>query len=316
MIVKDLPSYAELPRINRLKAAHAWQVFGEGDELGRLNLLTPETVAQATSEVRKGSVFNLCLPLNQPNPPFNQHARKQYQHTIFSLGRNSQDDYVDSFYMQASTQWDGFRHARAAEFGFYGGMVDGVGADGDKLGIEKWADHGIVGRGVLADVGRYLEVQGRPLDLHVDRAITVDDLKATLRGENVELRQGDILLLRTGFIEGYLSATGAERQAFYDARNCPGLVGSEDMAEFLWDSGLAAIAADNPAVEDIPGDPANGSLHRRLIPLLGFALGEAFDLGRLAMDCQSDGIYTALFMAAPLNLPGGVGSPGNALAIK
>jgi kynurenine formamidase len=316
MIAKDLPSYAELPRIDRLNAAHAWQVFGEGDELGRLNLLTPETVAQACSEVRRGAVFNLSLPLNQPSPPFNQHARKQYQHTIFSLGRNSQDDYVDSFYMQASTQWDGFRHARAAEFGFYGGVVSGAGSDGDKLGIEKWAEHGIVGRGVLADVGRHFEREGKPLSPNADVAITVEDLRATLRHEGVELRQGDILLVRTGFMDAYLSAVGAAREAFYQARNCPGLAGGEDMAEFLWDSGVSAVVADNPAVEDIPGDPARGSLHRRLIPLLGFALGEAFDLGRLAQDCESDGCYTALFTAAPLNLPGGVGSPGNALAIK
>ena len=88
------------------------------------------------------------------------------------------------------------------------------------------------------------------------------------------------------------------------------------MARWLWDRGVAAVATDNPAVEVAPGDPAVGSLHRRLIPLLGFALGELFDFGRLALDSAADGKYTSLFMAAPLNLPGGVGSPGNAVAVK
>jgi kynurenine formamidase len=88
------------------------------------------------------------------------------------------------------------------------------------------------------------------------------------------------------------------------------------MAEFLWDSGVVAIAADNPAVEVVPGSREAGSLHRRLIPLLGFVLGELFDLERLAADCAADRRYTCLFVGVPLHLPGGVGSPGNALAIK
>jgi hypothetical protein len=74
--------------------------------------------------------------------------------------------------------------------------------------------------------------------------------------------------------------------------------------------------ADNPAVEAVPGSPAIGSLHRRLIPLLGFALGELFDLDAIAADCRSDGRYDCLFIGVPLNLPGGIGSPGNAVAVK
>jgi hypothetical protein len=65
----------------------------------------------------------------------------------------------------------------------------------------------------------------------------------------------------------------------------------------------------------VPGDPAVGSLHRRLIPLLGFALGEMFDFETLAERCRARGEWTFLFSAAPLKVPGGVGSPGNALAI-
>lgn len=313
---QSLPRYAELPMIDRLRCRHAWDVFGDGDELGRLNLLTRERVAQACAGVRRGRVFNLCLPLNMPNPPFNSKARKQYQHTIFGLSRNSQDDYLDSFYLQGSTQWDGFRHARAAEFGFYGGVTEGFDLSGDRLGIEKWAEHGMVGRGVLADVARYLESQGRPLEPNTDMIITVADLEGTLQSQGSELREGDFLLLRTGFIEAYLNASDEARAKFYTSRDCPGLSGTEDMAEFLWDSGIVGVVADNPAVEDIPGNPGRGHLHRRLIPLLGFAFGEQFVLSELAQDSLEDGNYSSLFVSAPLNVPGGVGSPGNAIAIK
>ena len=65
-----------------------------------------------------------------------------------------------------------------------------------------------------------------------------------------------------------------------------------------------------------PGDPAVGSLHRRLIPMLGFVVGELLDLGPLASLCAADSRWDFMFVAAPLNLPGGVGSPANAVAIR
>jgi kynurenine formamidase len=86
------------------------------------------------------------------------------------------------------------------------------------------------------------------------------------------------------------------------------------MARYLWDHRVSFVAADNPAVEARPGHP--GYLHRRLIPMLGIGLGELFVLDALAEDCRADGRYSFFFTAVPLNLPGGVGSPANAFAIK
>ncbi len=309
------PEYDELPLIEEIAARHAWGVFGPDDELGRLNLLTPDTVRHATTGVSRGDVFNVCLPLDLPNPAWGG-KRRPYQHFVFPSTRNSQDDYLDSFYLQGSTQWDGFRHIRAREFGFWGGVTEGADQNGGRLGIQRWAEHGIVGRGVLVDVERYLLTQGQRLEPETGTAISVHDLEATLASERVSLRLGDVLLLRTGYIEAYLAGSPADRVRYSEGRAFPGLDAGEEMARFLWNSGVAAIAADNPAVEALPGDPANGSLHRRLIPLLGFALGELFNFSQLALDSAADGIYTSLFVAVPLNLPGGVGSPANAVAIK
>ena len=72
---------------------------------------------------------------------------------------------------------------------------------------------------------------------------------------------------------------------------------------------------DNPAIEVSPGDPLVGSLHRRLIPTLGFALGEFFQLDELADECARSNRTTFFFCAVPMKVPGGVGSPGNAIAI-
>jgi hypothetical protein len=95
----------------------------------------------------------------------------------------------------------------------------------------------------------------------------------------------------------------------------PGLDGNQSTAAWLWDRGVAAIASDNVAVEALPVDRAAGFLHRRLIPLLGIALGEFWWLRDLAEACRQAGRYEFLLAAAPLYLRGGVGSPANAYAV-
>ena len=100
-----------------------------------------------------------------------------------------------------------------------------------------------------------------------------------------------------------------------DAVAWRGLAGDEGMARYLWDGGFSAVAVDNPGVEVSPGDPWFGTLHRRLIPGLGFAIGELFTFEALAAACDAAGRHDFLFVSVPLNMPGGVGSPANAIGI-
>ena len=58
------------------------------------------------------------------------------------------------------------------------------------------------------------------------------------------------------------------------------------------------------------------NVHTAILPLLGLPIGELFDLDALADDCAADGRYESFFTSAPLNLPNGVASPPNALAIR
>ena len=130
-----------------------------------------------------------------------------------------------------------------------------------------------------------------------------------------------MLLLRTGWMAHYFSLSAEQRAALPQhlgpgGLESPGLSAAEESAAFLWDAGFSLVAADNPAVEDSPGSPEAGFLHRRLIPLLGMALGELWTFEALAYDCAQDGVYECMVVAVPLNLPRGVGSPANAIAIK
>ncbi len=130
-------------------------------------------------------------------------------------------------------------------------------------------------------------------------------------------------MLRTGWLEWYKSLDATGREELRDSLGpgeaqhaCPGLAASQETAAWLWDRQIAAIAADNVAVEALPVDPAVGFQHRRLIALQGMPLGELWDVEELAQACTQDGSYEFMLVAIPLNLPGGVGSPANTYAIK
>ena len=98
----------------------------------------------------------------------------------------------------------------------------------------------------------------------------------------------------------------------------PGIEGSERTARWLWDNHLAAVASDSPALEALP-KPAGEEmefLHFHMLAFFGMPIGEMWNLEELAADCANDKQYEFFITSAPLNIPGGVGSPPNALAIK
>ena len=319
--MSNLPSFAELPAKPGNPERSSWGFWGADDELGCLNLLTSERIASAARLVRKGAVFPLNLRIDWPDPPL--YGRGAVKHTITGEGGNGRDDYLDNFWPQASSQWDSLRHIRHPEYGWYNGVRDEqiVAGDGGKLGIDVFARRGIAGRGVLLDVGRYLRAQGRPLDQASSTVITPGDLEACRKSQGTDAQTGDVLLVRTGWLAWYLNETTPEQREEMADRNrlqAPGLGPPREMAAYLWDLHVAAVAADNPALEAWPpaSRNADGFMHTTLIPLLGMPIGELWHLDDLTADCAADRRYDFFFTSAPLNVPGGVGSPPNALAIK
>jgi kynurenine formamidase len=306
---------------------------------GCLNLLTPERVVDAARLVTRGAVFALNWSMASPDPPL--FDRQPFGHEVTGGPTStSHDDVLHGWNTQSSSQWDGFRHIRnhaARELepgtGHYGAVPD------EEHGIHHWARRGIVGRGVLADIGRWRAAIGRPL--HYDRPdpIEPDEIAECLAAQGTTLRAGDVLLVRTGWV-GWYAEQPAEvraRLARTDHLASPGFRSGEHLAEVLWDFHVAAIGCDNPAVEVWPpgalSTPDHEAAvradrhrlheiftHTLLLPMLGLPLGEMWDLEALATDCDpasgGDGRYECLFTSAPLNLPAGVASPPNALAIK
>lgn len=309
----DVPRYRDLPLIHADgDYRHAWHVFPPDDNRGCLRHLTPQAQRRGLGSVSENLVVNISLPLTLPDPPL--FGRRSLEHTIFAPTRNSLDDRLDGFFPQASTQWDGFRHIRAREFGFFTGHTGDFVADDDRLGINHWAESGIIGRGVLVDVSahdRTLLAPGGGDGYVVD----AEGLTRAVERAGLEVMPGDVLCVRTGWMERYLGSDRESRARWTSSGTWPGLAGSSDVAELLWDWCVSAVAADNPTVEASPGRPGDGSLHRRLLALLGMPIGELFSFERLARECAERGRYDFLFVSVPMNLPGGVGSPGNAVAV-
>jgi kynurenine formamidase len=314
-----LPQFAELPLSPDAPPGSSWGVFGEADELGTLNFIGPEQVRAAGALIRTGRVFALNWDVALPAPPF--FMREAPHHTLFEKYEGIVlDDWLDRFYLQGSTQWDGLRHFSDAEYGWYSGATrDDVSASGPgRLGIEHFARRGIAGRAVLLDVARLLQGEGVELDPFDFFPIDAALLQRVAAEQSVELRAGDVLLLRTGWVEAYEQLTQAEREELAAAGRpgSPGLYG-EELPAFLWDRRIAAVAADNPALEaGRAGTGSDLSLHKALLARLGMPLGELWVLGALAADCAGDGVYECFLTSAPLNVGGGAGSPANALAVK
>lgn len=317
----SLPTFSELPD------GSSWGLWGSEDVFGCLNLLTPERVKRGGECVKKGSVFALNWDMKLPDPPL--FGRAAFTHEVIWLQNEAgHDEHISGWNTQSSSQWDGFRHIRHPVREFYNGVAD------ENHGIHHWARRGIAGRGVLADVARWREGKGRPVVANEAHPIDADDITGTLSAQGVEVEPGDVLLIRSGWMGWYLSLDADGRRSYADGGHptC-GLRPGEDNWRLLWDLHISAVAGDNPALEVWP--PASFVtperlqelladrehldeifMHIRLLPLFGLPIGEFFYLEDLAEDCASDGIYEFFFTSAPLNLPAGVASPPNALAIK
>lgn len=325
MLTAPLPTYAELLVREDGPQGSSWGVFGDCDELGTLNLLDADTAVKAARLVRRGRVFNLDYELNAFAPPVSPN-RRAAQHTMLSRhDGHVRDDRLDDFYLQVSSQLDGLRHHRHPVHGFYGGTPDDdVVVGSPTLGVQRVAERGIAGRGVLLDVARHLAAAGRPLDLREAQPITAQLLDEVAAAQGVRFQTGDILLLHTDWARHAVEDLSAEDKASLStSRRFCGLEQSRETLAWIWDHHFAVVASDTVAVEVMPSvatSPFTGNvgrmMHPDLIALLGVHLGELWKLDELAEDCTADRVYEFMVTAKPLNLLGGVGSPPNALALK
>lgn len=257
------------------------------------------------------------------------------------------DDSV-LLYLQYSTHWDSFAHVGArfdadddgvdeavyyngyrahehiqgpveyrtdgAETGLWKPYVCGCNqSHAAALGIENAAVKGIQGRGLLIDLVAHFGYEYR--------TIGYEDLMRVIAVDEIEIAEGDIVLIRTGFTELILEM---DRHPNLDALNarCSALDGRDDrLLQWLTDTRIAALVADNYAVERFPALPAKRvgpapalPLHHHCLFKLGMPLGELWYLRDLAEWLRSRGRSHFMLTAPPLRLPGAIGSPVTPIA--
>jgi kynurenine formamidase len=299
-----------------------WGRWGEGDQRGTANLIGPEQVLAAARLVRKGAVFSLTLPIDGTSPRFPTRAPARHSftrsgaeavvHTHSGKPREpiSYNDDEFAMFTHGATHWDALSHIQVDNTffnGFWSGNV--TSEHGARvLGIEHMRES-FVGRGVLLDVARHRGVDS----LEAGEVIEASELDAVCAEEGVEVRAGDIVILRTGFMQRWWTLENdLERAAYFGG--APGI--SRSSIPWVAEKDIAAIAADTVSVEVMPCEDEPYPVHNRLLVDLGVTIGEFFVLEELAADCAADGVYEFFLAAQPMNLPRHVGSPINPIAIK
>ena len=319
-----------------------WGDWGDDDQLGRLNLIGPEQVLAAVSEVRVGKTFCLSLPLDRPQHPETNTSRipprivplqrgdaSYYNFDWSSIDSRLTDVACDdtvTLDSQYSTHWDSFAHRGSmwadgsdgvAEPTFYNGYRAGehirVSESGEcrahALGIEKFAEHGIQGRGVMLNLVKYRDVFG-------DDDVGFSHIEHILRAENITVSPGDLVCFWTGFDDILLG--NSKESAHHGYFRLDGF--DVDLRDWIIQSEVSAIISDNPAVEktspDLPVDYRGSALplHELCLFKLGIPLGELWYLSELAGWLDANKRSHFLLTAPPLRLTGAVGSPVTPMA--
>jgi kynurenine formamidase len=291
--------------------------FGDDDEIGMLNLISPESSREVMRRADAGKIFDLGVDyfLGMPSwtaagdPPYQIWMSHTPQGTIaddpLKLGRKHNElvsysgDCVQ-MYTHCGTHLDTLNH-----FGYHGKIWNGFSAN-EHLGSRHWMVAGadkqppIIARAVLFDVAALHGVDVLPDSYGIGK----DDLRAAIKRQGVEFRTGDVAMIRTGRMSVWPNPSEY-------MPNEPGL--NREGAEFLARSGAILVGGDNLALEQLPtAEPDNWQVvHTFLLAEAGIPIMEVVDLEALA----GERIYEFAFIGACLRLRGATAAPMRPLAM-
>ncbi|HTP21341.1 MAG TPA: cyclase family protein [Solirubrobacteraceae bacterium] len=288
-----------------------WGRWGQHDERGALNMLTPARVAAAARLVRDGLTVTLSLPVNTHAAA---HNPKPADHHMTALGSEASNadpvhflkDYVGlDYHNDGHTHIDALCHV-AYEGSLYNGRSERtVTEQGAPVNSIETLKDGLVGRGVLLDIPRARGVPWLEPGEHVFRS----DLEAAELIQEVVVQEGDILLIRTGHARR-LAELGPWNTAEAKAGLHPRAM------SLLAERGVAALGSDgNNDTAPSSTEGVEFPIHVLAIAAMGIHLLDYLQFEDLRAACESGRRWEFLFVAAPLFIVGGTGSPANPIAI-
>jgi kynurenine formamidase len=293
------------------RSLSSWGRWGERDERGALNRLMPELVASAARLVREGTSVSLSLPLNTEaaadNPDPAVHFMTTEGHGDNGPGqlRFAMDFVGADYHHDGHTHIDALCHVAYEGLLYNGTPANAVtdrGATADSIEVLA---NGLVGRGVLLDIPR---LRGLPW-LEPGKHVFRDDLEAAELEQGVTVGEGDVLLVRTGH-----SRRLRDLGPWPTAQLKSGL--HPTAMRFVADRGVAALGGDgNSDTAPSSTEGVDFPIHVLALNAMGVHLLDYLQLDDLLAACERAGRWEFLFVAAPLRIPGGTGSPLNPLAI-
>ena len=302
-----------------------WGRWGDHDEIGGLNFLTPKEVERGLSAIKKHTRFTLSVVINHPqgDPLWPGRGAAIKPMTLdkghylvgkaqpFPGGLEYADDYLCMF-PQGTTHFDALGHPWYDDRLYNG--YDPLTTIGGlaKASVLPLAMSAASGPAVLLDVARFRKKKS------LERAETVglSDLLECAKQQKITIEKHDILLLRTGWLATYYDS-GPD--VFYAKPFIePGLTFSRELVEWFHEMEIPLLATDTIGNETTL-EPNTGiaiPLHGALIRNLGVIFNEIVWLEALADDCAIDAQYRFFYTAAPLKISRGTGAPVNPIVLK
>ena len=284
-----------------------WGRWGADDQLGTLNLITPDKRRDAASLVIDGVAISMALELNKQKDELNENPFEHEVYTIEWAGHQwAGDRYSVRYHGWAHSHMDYLQHVAHKGMLYNGMPIESLASEGtERLGIQNAAVSGIFTRGVLVDLPRFFGVDYLP----AGTAVAAADLEAWEKASGVSISSGDVLLIRTG---RWIQV--AEQGQWNFMETATGLHAS--VAAWLKARDVAVIGSDG--ISDVAPSGVEGlaaPLHELVLAGLGMPMLDNLDLEAVAKASAERHRSTFLFVGAPLRVPGGTGSPLNPLAV-
>jgi len=285
-----------------------WGKWGAADEVGAINYVGQKEVISAAGLVKEGKVLRLTQNLSSKTP-ISSH-RCGLQHFMnrdggdYAGGRHrpggfqfAEDTVVMPLHI--GTHVDALCHAWYDDKlynGYLGNTIRST-SGAAHLGIEKMPP--IFTKGVLLDIVR---MRGRAL--YQSEIITEHDLEQACLKQNITIKKGDAILIRTGWLEAQKNESHV---SFNEEQGI-----NKEAAQWLADKEVCVVGADNYAVEVLPfKENTIFPVHQLLIRDYGISLIEGLMLDHLV----AAGRFEFLFVSSPLPFVGGTGSPIAPIAV-
>lgn len=313
--MKTLPAALSMSEFEGLfQSVCNWGVWGAEDERGTLNHISPECVRTAAALVRTGRTVSMAVPINNVAGPDNPHPVAHYMSYLFEVNPAFGEPGFALDFMAGEIHGDCHTHIDAlCHVAYKGKLYNGKSASDVQATGPHFQDittyaHGIVGRGVLLDIPRLRGVKW----LEPGEAVTRNELEECERAQGVNLRQGDILVFRTGHHRRRLEL-GPWNNG-YNGEGKPGLHSSA--IPMLHERKVAAFFPDGDG-ETVPSNVEGVAypIHALQIAAMGMICADSLNLEDIARICEEEKRWEFFVTAAPLRLPRGTGSYFNPIAI-